>query len=63
LFPVFLYSFSLPHKNMKTYVAPFNFVRFRYIFIPTYSSTLVKMMAMYDLGGGLVGSTHRVPGA
>jgi hypothetical protein len=36
LFPVFLYSFLLPHKNMKTNVAPLSSVRFRSVFIPTF---------------------------
>jgi hypothetical protein len=35
LFPVFSYSFLLPHKNMKTNVAPLSSVRFRSVFIPT----------------------------
>jgi hypothetical protein len=34
LFPVFLYSFLLSHKNMKTNVAPLSSVRFRSVFIP-----------------------------
>jgi hypothetical protein len=35
LFPVFLYSFLFPHKNMKTNVALVSSVRFRSVFIPT----------------------------
>jgi hypothetical protein len=34
LFPVFPYSFLLPHKNMKTNVATLSSVRFRSVFIP-----------------------------
>jgi hypothetical protein len=32
---VFLYSFLLLYKNMKTNMAPLNSVRFRSVFIPT----------------------------
>jgi hypothetical protein len=33
LFPVFLHSFLLPHKNMKTNVALLSYVRFCSVFI------------------------------
>jgi hypothetical protein len=34
LFPVILHSFLLPHKNMKTNMAPLSSVRFHSVFIP-----------------------------
>jgi hypothetical protein len=42
LFPVILYSFLLPHKNMKTNVALLSSVRFRFVFIPTQQLTKLK---------------------